>query len=143
LILPYFNINLFIVLITVIYLYMILFTLINLSQAVRVFYNKLLDKLNALINKNKKVGGVLDFIKSKILFYMNKALRIVFKFLLILSYYIFKFDLYIIKNDSVLVDEPVNYTALVLRKLYTENIRTVIVYSSLVLVIFYFILSVF
>ncbi|MCI0715551.1 MAG: hypothetical protein L0Y77_04420, partial [Chlorobi bacterium] len=83
------------------------------------------------------------FFKSTILFFIGKALRIMFNLLLAVSYNIFNFDSLLIKNDSVLISEPVNITSLALRKLYTENIQAIIVFTCLAIVIFYFILSVF
>jgi hypothetical protein len=60
------------------------------------------------------------------------------------------FSLYIVKFEHVLKtkggyypSEAVNYTALALRKLYDGNPQIWLVYSSLIIVVFYFILTVF
>ncbi|MCI0449381.1 MAG: hypothetical protein L0Y79_06295 [Chlorobi bacterium] len=133
----------FIILTALIYLYLAFFTLINLSHAARSFYIKITGKLSSLVNKNQNIVKIIVFFKSKILFFIGKALRIMFNLLLAVSYNIFNFDSLLIKNDSVLISEPVNITSLALRKLYTENIQAIIVFTCLAIVIFYFILSVF
>jgi hypothetical protein len=131
------------VLIALMYLFLVIFTVLRLSKTDRKIYYAFLDRINAFIHKNKKVFVVFDFIKYRLLFYFGKALAIIFKFLKIFSYYIYKLDLLLKRNDFVIIGEPVNYAALVLRKLYTENVQAAIVYISLVIVLFYFILSVF
>lgn len=125
------------------YVFLILFSSILTSEYVRNIYQKTKEKLSGVIRKNKYAEQIFNFIVRKVL----PAIKVlVIKFVHVLhsiSIIYNKIDLFIQNEIFGNLDEPVNYSALTLRKLYEVNSRLWVIYSIISMVAFYFILTIF
>jgi hypothetical protein len=74
---------------------------------------------------------------------INNAFNSLLEYFVIVSDYMIRFDTNFTQTSEYTLNELLNYCSLSLRKLYTENLQAVVIYSSLAIVVFYFILSIF
>ncbi len=137
------NITYFFIFSSLLFLYLLLFSIIKISGKAEELYNKIKSGVNTLISKNKQAEEAVKLFYSKFLPALNKIFSIAIKNLYSLSLYINKFEIVLKSKGGYSPSDAVNYSALALRKLYDGNAQLWLVYSSLVIVVFYFILTVF
>lgn len=127
----------FIVLSVIVYLYVLVFILVNLNKRIRMFYLQMPEK--AFMPLKEKTPKLLQ----NIFLVINNAFNSMLEYFVIVSDYMIRFDTNFTQTSEYTLNELLNYCSLSLRKLYTENLQAVVIYSSLAIVVFYFILSIF
>lgn len=137
------NITYFWIFAALLYVYLLLFSVIKINAKAKELYAKIESNVCSVITKNNGVNSVYELIYHKILPSISTAFSNGVNYLHSFSLYIVKFEHVLKTKGGYYPSEAVNYTALALRKLYDGNPQIWLVYSSLVIVIFYFILTVF
>lgn len=133
----------FIISAILVYLLCLLIILINTLDAAAAIYTRLKGKLLNLINKNIRTQQLYKTITDKIIPALILYLKKTETLLTSISLPFLKFDSFIEHGIFQNIDTPVNYSALLLRKLYDGNPGIWLIYSSLAIVAFYFILTIF
>lgn len=118
----------------VIYFILLFFTLYKLSGSFRNFVS---EKLLSITFIKSAVNGI------------NKTIEIIGKFFkklvdteLIAGRFLRKAETFLSEIIFPALIEPINIAALILRKIFTDNIRVIITFSSLLIVAFYIILTI-
>ena len=133
------NISIYIVLIVIVYLFVILVSLYNSGSAFRNFVDSFISGLQ----KIKVLKNIQEFISGKILPVIRFSVSILIKVLSGVSEFTCRVDEFLSGSNKVIFAQPVNLTALVLRKLYGENEQIMLAAAAGIIVVFYFILTVF
>jgi hypothetical protein len=137
------NIIYFWIFTVMLYLYLLLFSIIKINAKAKELYVKIESNVCTIITNNNGVNSVYELIYHKVLPSLSAALSAGVNNLHYFSLYIVKFEHVLKTKGGYYPSEAVNYTALALRKLYDGNPQIWLVYSSLIIVVFYFILTVF
>jgi hypothetical protein len=137
------NITYFVIFSILLYLYLLLFGAVNINSYAGCLYAKLKANINVLVGKNNTVQNIFNTTRIKIFPFIAISFSTSIKYLHAFSIYLDRFDIALKIKVVDYLDEPVDYLALILRKLYDGSPRIWLVYSSLVIVVFYFILTVF
>lgn len=124
-------------------IFLALFSLIKIFPSINTYYIKLLDKLNILLPKNEKLKDLLSKLWNSLLQNANFSWRFLIKNLSVISSQFKKIDSFISTKDTIIIGEPVNYFSLTLRKLFDTSVHTWIVYTAALIMLFYFILTIF
>jgi len=124
-----------------IYISLIFYSSVIGVPAVRGYFENFIQIIKENLTKNQlliKVVSIIEKIFGVIKLVFKKILYILF----IISGFAGKIDYNLGKNDAKIIGDPINYFALILRKLYGEDLQTSIVFASAALVALYFILSI-
>lgn len=139
----YLNNIYFIVSAILVYLLLALQSAVSISQYARNVYDKIIKELSTLIRKNKQADRAVNFIGKIVI---PGTGHFVLKFINVLntvSSTLIRFDKFLQDEVYGNIGEPVNYSALLLRKLYEGESRVWVIYSVISIVAFYFILTIF
>lgn len=137
------NITLYIVLSIIVYLFLLLYSAILIYEKAGKLYLQLISWLKSLIKKNDNVEEVFKTLRNKVTPQIKGAFSVALNSLNTFSLFIDKFEQFNKQKGGYYPAEAVNYSALALRKLYDGSPQVWLVYSSVAIVVFYFILTVF
>lgn len=119
------------------------FSLIQIFPQIRLQYENAALKIRSALNKNKTALRIITifqrYLKSPVL----KACRSLVKYLGVTSGHIQKAEGFFQRALPAVTTEPVNLMALVIRKCYTESPAPLITLTAGLIVVFYFILTIF
>jgi hypothetical protein len=133
------NITLYIILSVICYLMLIALSMYNINTFFRGFVDSLVQKLS-------KIGFfaiVQKFFTERVLKFIRLLASTMIKLLYEVSGFFCKLDDLLQRSDRLVLTEPVNLTALAVRKLYGENINLMLAAAAGIIVVFYFILTIF
>jgi hypothetical protein len=119
------------------------FSLVQIFPQNRMQYERALIRLKGALNKNKDALRIIKFLKKHIKSPVLKAIRSSVKYLGITSGHVRKAEGFIQRTLPFVTTEPVNLVALVIRKCYTDNPAPLITATTGLIVVFYFILTIF
>ena len=122
---------------------LILFSLIEIFPSASRYYKELLNKVKILLFKNEKLSAILLKLWNTLQQSTKSLWKFLIKYLALISAQFQRVDLFITNRDATLIGEPINYFSLTLRKLFDTSIHTWIVYSAALIMLFYFILTIF
>ena len=125
------------------YLYLFLFTGVRTNSKAGELYEKVRSGLRSKINKNDKLRGIFEFAGNKCLPAISSKFYTGLRYVHTFSLFIHRTELFLTGKAGYYPAEFMNYSALALRKLYDGSPQVWLVYSSLLIVVFYFILTVF
>jgi hypothetical protein len=137
------NLTAYIILCVLLYSFLIKFILINSNQHIRELYEKVNLFIYSLITKNIKVKGILHSIYTNIILPSRTVFIKVLVYLKISCEGLFDFTASLDEKFHSGLGQSADYASLTIRKLYDGNAQLYIVYSTAVIVVFYFILTVF
>lgn len=132
----------FVIFIIIFYLWIVIFIAGRVSTRVNEFYIKIVGHISLTINKNKTVNQMFRIFPAGIISVLRSGTQSFINFMNPAAVYTAKFD-EILEGKILFIAEAESYPALIIRKLYEGNFSTWLVYSSIVIVLFYFILTVF
>ncbi len=137
------NTTLYYVLAIFIYVYICITSILLISSTVRNTALELIIKLRSRIPENDVTNRVREYSNKFILEPIGKVLGGIFRFILLISFNLYRAEDYFTSIVLPEIVEPVNYASLILRKCYTDSQATVLTVTALFFVVFYFILSIF
>lgn len=119
------------------------FSLVQIFPQIRVQCENAALKIRSALNKKKTALRVITFLQRYIKSPAVKACRSLVKYLGVTSGHVRKAERYIQRALPQITTEPVNLMALVIRKCYTESPAPLIAATAGLIVVFYFILTIF
>jgi hypothetical protein len=119
------------------------FSLIQIFPQIRLQYESILLKIRDVLGKNKTASKITSILKSYIKKPAVKAGKLSVKYLGFTSGHIQKAEGFFQRALPAVSTEPVNLMALVIRKCYTESPAPLVALTAGLIVVFYFILTIF
>ncbi len=133
------NITAFIVFTVILYVILIIYTLFHCSKLCREYSYAFFSKSM----KNELIFKITAFVNRSIVQVIQKILAAFVSLLNRISLICCKIEAFSAQMDRFVFEEPVDLTALVIRKFYGENEQYMIAAAAGLIVVFYFILTVF
>lgn len=137
------NLIFYTIICVLLYLYLVLFTLINIFPKAAEIYYKLNETVYTRLNNIQQIKIFMNAFKKALI----QPLRSLFiKFLVYLKIScegLYEFEKALTTRFNYTMVQPVEYASLAIRKLYERNSQHYIVYSAFAIVVFYFILTIF
>jgi hypothetical protein len=136
------NITAYYVISGILYLCLAVFIAVNFSRLGGELYERSKEKIKGIIIKLPPVRSLIINLDRFVWQPARLASRFSAALLLKIGIVFLRFDIFVSRYDSTLPGESVNYSALLLRKLYNEKVQLMLSYSIIGIVVFYFILTV-
>lgn len=143
------NTTFYYVLAIIVYVYLIITSVLLVSDKSKSFITTKLHKLKDILEKQKVYMTIRDdsikyFFRPvhKIFLFLRWKLHIL-TYLLHISNALYKAEEFVVNNILPELLEPVNYCSLIIRKFYTDSQTAIITVMAAFIVVFYFILSIF
>lgn len=138
-----FNGVLYYVFAVIVIMWLIVFSLARIFPQIKLRYGSAVKKLNILKDKNDIALKLQMYFRRYIKSPVKRATESITQRLGITSGHLQQAELFIQKAVPAVTTEPVNLLALVIRKCYTDNPAPLITLSASIIVVFYFILTIF
>ncbi|MBZ0201893.1 MAG: hypothetical protein IT281_05960 [Ignavibacteria bacterium] len=125
------------------YVYLILLFLIKFNSAVLNYYNRLKESISNATRSQKTAANILEFVDHRIYSPLKRGLSVSIEFLSNISGVNRLFEKFAYSGEKFIFSESADYAALLIRKVYGLNYRTMLIITSAGIVLFYFILTIF
>ncbi len=136
------NITAYYVISGILYLCLAVLLAVNFSRIGGELYERSKENIKGIIIKFPPVRSMIILLDRFVLQPVTLASRFSAALLLKTGIVFLQFDIFVSKYDSTLPGESINISALLLRKLYNENVQLMLSFSIIGIVVFYFILTV-
>ena len=136
------NITAYYIISGILYLCLALNLTVNSSRFGGELYERSKEKIKGIIIRLPVLRTMFIQFDKFVLKPVTLASRFSVTLLLKIGIVFFRLDIFVSRHDSTLPGETVNYSALLLRKLYNENVQLMLSFALMGIVVFYFILTV-
>ena len=137
------NTTVYFIIAAIVYFAAVIFFIMLISPRARKVSGEYFRKISTILTDQKFYGALKTNSIKYFIEPLGTALAVIFRFISIISAYLRKAEEIFTSKILPLVIEPVNIASLLVRKAYTDIQTAVVTIATVLIVAFYFILTIF